>query len=394
MMANFLEIPVVMYHSVNNSQNNYPLSGLSFFTKELIAHLRFFYNSGYECISLSDLIQRALEGKLGKTRLAALTFDDGFLDNYLYVTDILNDFTAKGTIFVNPGHASKGSARTLATVPDAWGYLNFDEMRLLEQSGILEIQSHTFSHEDIFLTDRLIDLYTPEKFNLYYWLVWKINPHLRAEWSGDVTRFKDIIPNGYPIFEYGRCLRSKEFFPTNEFIEQCVQLYKSKGIESMNDLRLELNKGNYEPEESYFRRVDEQLLNSKRILESELSKHIECICFPGDVFSDFVLSRAQAAGYKVYIRPHWGKHINNLSTLKRAKQILFSNHMIGLQRIVFSYGYRGILPMETGAYWTAKITVGAAQGNSFYNGYLSTGRFVKRKILRIESKSRLQRNEN
>jgi hypothetical protein len=393
MIMNYFEIPIVMYHSINDSQKAYPLGGLSFFTKELIAHLRYFQDEGFECITLSDLLQRALEGKVGNARLIVLTFDDGFLDNYLIAADILKNFKAKGTIFVNPGHASTGPARSLEEEPDAWGNLNFEEMRLLERSGIFEIQSHTLSHEDVFLSDRLIDFYTPDKFRLYYWLTWKLFPHIRYEWCGDVTRYSCLIPSGYPIFEYGRSLRGREFTPTTEFVDICVQHFKKKGIQCLADLQLYSEKGEFEPDECYTQRVDEQIVQSKRILERELAKCIEYICFPGDVYSDLILTHAQVAGYKAYMRPHWGKRTSNLSALRNAKQILDNHQMIGLQRFVFTYGYRGILPMEMAAYWMAKISIGAAQGDAFYSGCLSTARLIKRKILRRESMSRLQRAE-
>jgi poly-beta-1,6-N-acetyl-D-glucosamine N-deacetylase len=390
---NRFEIPIVEYHSINNSRKAYPLSRLSFFTTELIAHLRYFLDMGFECITLSDLFQRAQDGKLAKARLAVLTFDDGFLDSYLIAVDILKDFKAKGTVFVNPGHASAGPARSLEEEPDAWGYLNFEEMRRLEKSGIFEVQSHTLSHEDVFLSQRLIDFYTPAKFNLYYWLIWKLFPHLRSKWCGDVTRYSHLIPSGYPIFEYGRSLRGKEFIPSTGFIDRCVKLFNTKGMRCLKELQLYPDKGDYEPEEHYVQRVDEQIVRSKCILERELSKCIECICFPGDVYSSLMLSRAQAAGYKVYMRPHWEKRIGNLSALECAKQTLEDQQMVGLQRLVIPYGFRGILPMETAAYWMAKIAVEAAQGNAFYGRSLSIAKFIKRKILRRESKSRRQRRE-
>ena len=277
--------------------------------------------------------------------------------------------------------------------PDAWGNLNFEEMRLLERSGVLEIQSHTLSHEDVFLSDRLIDFYTPDKFNLYYWLIWKLFPYTRYEWCGDVTRYNCLIPSGYPIFEYGRSLRGREFIPSAEFVDQCVQLYKVKGTHCITNLQLYPDKGGYEPEESYAQRVDEQIVQSKCVLERELSKRIVCICFPGDIYSNPLLSHAQLAGYKVYMRPHWGERMSNLSALKDAKRTLDNDQMIGLQRSVFTYGYRGTLPMETAAYWAAKVTVESAQGNAFYSGSLSIAKLIKRKILGRESTSRLQRRE-
>jgi hypothetical protein len=390
---NRFEIPIVEYHSINDSRKDYPLSRLSFFTSELIAHLRYFFDGGFECITLSELLQRAQDGKVAKARLAVLTFDDGFLDSYLIAADILKDFKAKGTVFVNPSHASTGSARSLEKEPDAWGFLNFEEMRRLEQSGIFDVQSHTLSHEDVFLSDRLIDFYTPDKFNLYYWLTWKLFPNTRSEWSGDVTRYSRLIPSGYPIFEYGRSLRGREFVPSTEFVDRCVKLFNTKGRQCIIELQLLADKGDYEPEEHYVRRVDEQILQSKCILERELSKCIEGICFPGDVYSSRILSRAQAAGYKIYMRPYWEKRTSNLAALERAKQTLEAHQIVGLQRLVIPFGFRGILPMERSAYWMAKIAVEAAQGNAFYSRSLSTARFIKRKILRRESKSRRQRRE-
>ncbi len=390
---NPFEIPIVEYHSINNNQKSHPLGVLSYFTKELVAHLRFFEDAGFECITLTELLHRGLEGQVGKTKLAVLTFDDGFLDNYLIAADILKRFGAKGTIFVNPDHASTGPVRSLEQVPEAWGNLNFEEMRLLEQSGIFEIESHTLSHEDIFLSDHLIDLYTPDKFRFYYWLVWKLLPNTRSEWNGDATRYSRLIPVGYPIFEYGRALRGKEFIPSPEFVDRCIQLYKMKGTKCLADLGSYPEKGAYETDDSYAQRVHRQIVQSKCTLEQELSKSIECICFPGHVFSNPQLSSAQAAGYKLYMRPHWEKRKSNLSELRSARQTLGANQMIGLQRFVFPYGYRSILPMEWAAYTMARISVEAAQGNAFCSGGLSLARFGKQKILGRESISKRQRRE-
>lgn len=382
-----------MYHSINDSQKANPLGVLSFFTTEFITHLRYFNHMGFECITLTDLFQRALEGKVGNARLAVLTFDDGFLDNYLIAADILSDFNAKGTIFVNPGHTSIGPARSLEEEPEAWGNLNFEEMRLLEKSGIFEIQSHTMSHEDVFLSDQLIDFYTPEKFDNYYWLIWRNYPQIRSEGCGDLSRYSGLIPSGYPIFEYGRPLRGREFLPSTKFVDQSLQLFKSKGIQCLPELQSYPDKGEYESEERYAQRVDEQIIQSKQILERELSKSIECICFPGDVYSELLLTQAQAAGYKIYMRSPWEKRTSNLSVLKYAKQILENNQMIGLQRFVFTYRYRDIIPMKMAAYWTARITVEAYQENSFYNSCMSTARYIRTKILRRETLSKLQRHE-
>lgn len=390
---NPFEIPIVMYHSINDNPSANPLGCLSFFTEEFIAHLQYFKNEDFEFATISELLEKALHGKIRKGKIVALTFDDGYLDNYLIAADILRDFRAKGTIFVNPDHAPSGPVRSLKEVPDAWGTLNYNEMRLLEKSGTFEIQSHTLSHEDVFVSDRLIDFYTPEKFSFYYWLFWKLYPEIRKDWQGDTSRYCELIPTGYPIFEYGRPLRCKQFLPSDEFINLCIQQFQTNGNKCMAGLQAYTPKGVYESDEAYAQRVDEQITQSKAILEQQLSKKVESICFPGDVYSAPLLSCAQKAGYKVFMRHPREKTNGNLAALRAAKQTLSAHQMIGLRRFVFNYDYRNIFPKQSAAYWFARITVEGIQGNALYTGGLYTARWLKRSVFKLGLKSREQRQE-
>jgi hypothetical protein len=391
--VNHYEVPIIMYHSINDADKNFPLSSLSLPTEEFTNHLRYYRDAGFEFVFLSDLLKRGLEGRLGNEKLIVLTFDDGFLDNSLLASRILRQFDAKGTIFVNPAYAYQGPLRSIKEDTDAWGILNFEEMREIEKIGVFDIQSHTMSHEDIFLSDRLIDFYTPDKFNQYYWLLWKLNPSVMNDWYGDVSRFSSLIPSGYPIFEYGRALRGKEFNPSDEFVNRSVHLYRIEGMQCLDELQSYRVKGIYEPEKRYRQRVEEQLVQSKFLLEQELSKTIDCICFPGEIYSEFVLSRAQVAGYKLYLRSHWEKRRSNLVEIRSARRILDDHQMIGLQRLVVPRISRTNIAKKAFTYWMAKIAVEAYQGNNLYNSYLSSARFIKRRILKKVSISRLNRNE-
>jgi hypothetical protein len=51
--------------------------------------------------------------------------------------------------------------------------------------------------------------------------------------------------------------------------------FKVKGIQCLPDLQVYSNKGKYESIERYNQRVEEQIIQSKNILEKELSKKIE-----------------------------------------------------------------------------------------------------------------------
>jgi hypothetical protein len=223
------DVPVVMYHSINDHPADHPLGFLAFSTLEFRQHLRSFGRAGYRLVTLSELWDEVGSGALKGPRLAVLTFDDGFLDNYLVAADILDEVGAKATVFVNPGHISEGPPRTLADAPNAWGTLNYAELGEMESTGLFDIQSHTMTHEFIFRSDKLIDLYTPDKFDRYYWLAWMLDPTSRIEWNGNVRRYATIIPSGYPVFEFDRYLSSPRFVPSFRFTQNCVDLFSEKG---------------------------------------------------------------------------------------------------------------------------------------------------------------------
>ncbi len=107
------EIPVITHHCINDHPKDNPLGIIAFSAAELIGHLQYLRDAGYEMVSVREAVQRAYAGKLGTSRVAVLTFDDGFLDNYLIVPEILKQFGASATFFVNASHATDGRARTL-----------------------------------------------------------------------------------------------------------------------------------------------------------------------------------------------------------------------------------------------------------------------------------------
>ena len=371
-----------MYHSINDYPKENPLGHLSQSVSEFIEHLSFFKDEGFEFITLPELLQKALTDEIGDKRIIVLTFDDGFLDNYLLAADILEQFKARGTLFVNPGQATKDKSRTLQDYPNAWGFLNFSEIRELERRGIFDIQSHSMTHDDIFISDQLIDLYSPDKFDKYYWMIWMLYPFTKKEWHGDIKRFAGLVPSGYPIFKRGRCLEGAQFIPSAGFVDLCIGQFASKGIDCISDLTKYPDQGQYESEQDYLVRVDQQLKDSKTVLESELSKKIEYICFPGNVYTRPILSLAADIGYKVFIDAGKESPGDNLTALRNASKTLSQNQMIGLKRVSLKNEIPRIVPGKTAAKWTAKLRIYNLLDHPFYSRVNSVGRMVKSIIKR------------
>lgn len=154
-------VPVLMYHHVC------PHPGLVTLSPETFEeHMAYLARKKYRALAADEFLeflqgQRTLDG-----RNVLITFDDGYLDNYVYAYPLLERYGLKATIFTITGLMGEGAARlhlgagkTLPATPDhrackaavAQGraddvMLRWSEIEAMEASGAVEIHSHTHSH--------------------------------------------------------------------------------------------------------------------------------------------------------------------------------------------------------------------------------------------------------
>ena len=95
---------VLMYHRVCPNNNGWSFETIK---PHIFEQQMEYFCRKYEILSLADLIQYiyARRGKLPKKSIV-VTFDDGYLDNYLYAYPILNKYHIPATIFLTTGHIS------------------------------------------------------------------------------------------------------------------------------------------------------------------------------------------------------------------------------------------------------------------------------------------------
>jgi hypothetical protein len=350
------DIPIIMYHSVNDHPSDNPLGHLSVSTCEFEAQLRAVVKGNFEFITMTSLLDIARTGRLGEGRWAVLTFDDGYLDNLLYAKPILEALGAKATVYVCPEFVGNGRARTLADVPNGWGYLNWEELRLLEYSGLVDVQSHTLTHDQVFVGPRVLDVYTADKFFDYYWLIHTLFPETKVEWHGDVKRFASLVPDGYPIFEHDRALAGRQFRPDEGFIADCLAAFEAGGQEEV--LRLASVRpapGRVETVEEYDDRCYGELVRSKRAIEDQLGKQVETVCFPGCGYSEKALHHAKRAGYTTFFRSSREVQSNNRRNLEVLSSRSASHAPLDLCRLSFSRDYPRKRFRRSKAYWNARL---------------------------------------
>ncbi len=120
---------ILMYHSVGNRQDFFSTVSREAFQKQM-AYLA---GKKYSVIPLAELVRRLrVHEPLGGS--TALTFDDGYQDNYTTVFPLLKQYNFPATIFVTTG---------LIGTP---GYCSAEELREMHDSGLVAIEPHTLTH--------------------------------------------------------------------------------------------------------------------------------------------------------------------------------------------------------------------------------------------------------
>lgn len=126
------EIPILYYHSIDREVGN----ELRIPAEEFEAHLKFLYQAGYQSITLHELYQHFYEGRELPEKPFALTFDDGYADNYSKAFQIAKKYGFTGTVFMVSGWIG------------GEGYLTKDQICEMSKAG-WQIEAHTVSHPNL-----------------------------------------------------------------------------------------------------------------------------------------------------------------------------------------------------------------------------------------------------
>jgi peptidoglycan/xylan/chitin deacetylase (PgdA/CDA1 family) len=162
-------LPVLMYHHVTPNDGLVTVSPNTF--RQQMAWLAW---HGYRGITCRDL-ERFLDGEALPDKSVLITFDDGYLDNYVYAHPVLLEFGLHGVIFLVTGwigesqprryemprmrYGSVGGGSDLPECPNhrdakamiAAGeadraMLRWSEIEAMHAAGTFEFHSHTHTH--------------------------------------------------------------------------------------------------------------------------------------------------------------------------------------------------------------------------------------------------------
>lgn len=274
--------------------------------------------NGWHGISLKEAEAYLLEGRPVPKRSVLITFDDGYLDNYANAWQILQKHGHRAVIFTNTARLSSGEPRAidlaLKESVDCHGkskggaiadrYFNWREARWMEESGVIDIASHTAHHYFRFSSGDLPPLSADpaSRFKV---------PDLFRE---DEHRFRFALPWGMPLFPLGPEMGGKAFIPSRELLDAVASLVPQDedkareffqspdNVTRLNDLTNSFkNKGRMESEEEARERMRSDLLECAVDLRRELGhSEVLSLCWCWGFGSHMALEEATKLGYKVF----------------------------------------------------------------------------------------------
>lgn len=158
-MSGATTVPVMMYHHVT------PQGGMINATPEHFEqHLQWLQRNGWVSLSTEQFAGH-LAGRKVPRKSVLITFDDGYLDNWVYAYPLLKKYGFTATIFLVTSWVNDGPVRPYAGQADlpycpthkeceeliAAGrsdevILRWSEIRAMQQDGVIEFHSHTHTH--------------------------------------------------------------------------------------------------------------------------------------------------------------------------------------------------------------------------------------------------------
>jgi hypothetical protein len=317
-MADLNRVTVIYYHSVGPVKRDWEKRFLTLDPAIFEKHLAWLRNR-YISVSLKEylLIRQGLMPPV-KNPLV-ITFDDGYLDNWIWAFPLLKKYGLKATIFVSPEFVDDRAGcrpnpedhengRAVREESSGWGFLSWDEMRVMESSGLIDIQSHSLTHTKYFVSDKLTGFHHPGG-NILYPVI-NAFPEIKPDYIGR-TDFESLLPYGFPLFEERPALMARRVEINPDFTGECVRLFSNYDFtrydqaeafrltSPLYDKYVSENKliVGRESEEEYEIRVSNELSLSKKTIEERLGKKVEFLCWPHGSNDEFLHQKALEAGY-------------------------------------------------------------------------------------------------
>jgi peptidoglycan/xylan/chitin deacetylase (PgdA/CDA1 family) len=331
------KIPVVMLHSVVGELPRRPPTFDVWCPPDCFeGYLRYLARRGFRTITLRELHDHLRHGSPIPERPIVLTFDDGYLDNWVYAAPLLRKYGFTGTIFM-PSDFVQPGRELRPTIEDAWagrvredeldayGYVNEAELRALADSGTMDIQSHGATHTWLPVSERVIDFHHPGLRTRHLrWMWWNRFPERKPFWFREITH--DDLPWGAPVYENRLALSSPAVAPDPGLEEHLVaqvarlggrELFSAPDWRTRLAAEVERYRADHPPvaepeDDAAFReRLRGELRGSRERLEALTGGEVRFMCWPNGGTCPAAFELLEETGYLAATLPSRARQPRN-----------------------------------------------------------------------------------
>jgi peptidoglycan/xylan/chitin deacetylase (PgdA/CDA1 family) len=314
-------IPVLMYHSVAPQITDWAFSGLSLEPDVFEDQISTLSSSGYTSVTLAELHDYVS----GKGRLPpkaiVLTFDDGYVDNWVFAFPILRKHGFRATVFISTDFIDRRNV-VRPTLDDVWqarckredltwrGFLCEGELRRLLSSELVDIQAHSKTHTWYFISRRIVDFHHPG--DRFPWLAWNERPDRKYLYmEEDQSQF---VPFGSPVYEHAPSAIARRYFPDPAVGAKLAAYAQDRGgarFFERPDWRDRLRRFSdqiasgasgerVESQEERLTRLRDEIVLSKQELETIIGREVRFLCWPGGAYDKTSVEIAGEAGFAAW----------------------------------------------------------------------------------------------
>jgi peptidoglycan/xylan/chitin deacetylase (PgdA/CDA1 family) len=310
-----------MYHSVAPRDEAWDFSHLSLPPAVFDDQMARLAGKGFNTVTLSEVYDYVA----GRTRLppraVVVTFDDGYLDNWVYAFPILKKYGLRGTVFVStdfidrttsirPNSDDVAGGDAAASDLDCRGFLSTAEMERMINSQLVEIQGHCKTHTWYPTSGKIVDYNRPGA--PYPWLAWNARVDRKPLYmSEDQSEF---VPFGSPVYEYAASLVARRYFPDPALEAELADVVLGLGGRDFfqdPEWRAILDEkaralvaagldDRVETDEQRLTRLREEIPLARQELTDLIGHPVDFLCWPNGKYDDTCVQMAREAGFKAW----------------------------------------------------------------------------------------------
>ncbi len=270
----------------------------------------------FNIITLDDVYEYISTGKTPDKPSVAITFDDGYADNFVYAYPILKKYGLKATIFPITSRLNRENS-VRYTLEDYWNgkvskdkllkpkdfyganfpflkegksedFLTIDELNKMKD--VFDIGGHGEIHAKVFYEDKIVDFYDGKNGH------WS-NIYAYGK-SNDFSQLEEPV-KGYPLFPDMNNLAVRRGYLRDD-VKQFIKNIDSCFFKQKNwkeELKKELYSRfdtflQFETEEEREKRIREELKRSKEELESLTGEKIRHFAYPFGHYDETLVKAA------------------------------------------------------------------------------------------------------